>query len=88
MWPKVQSLNPRLRRGKAMILYPRAFAGLPLLFTCIGSAIPRAVVPGLIATAEALLLEFLIPHVYLVNAISSPAPFSAFSSLVAFLLGE
>jgi len=32
-----------------MLLYPRHFAGFPLLLFCAGSALPRAVVPALLA---------------------------------------
>jgi len=69
-----------------MIIYPRGFAGLPLLLSCSGSAIPRAIVPGLACAAWAVILELTVGHLYLQNLIVHPYPFQVFSSVVSFLL--
>ena len=69
-----------------MILYPRGFAGLPLLLTCSGSAVPRAIVPGIVCALIALALEINVGHAYLQNLIVHPYPFQVFSGVVSFLL--
>ena len=55
-----------------MIIYPRKFSGFPLLFTCAGSALPRAVVPAIIACIEAILLQIFLPHIYLEDLFVRP----------------
>ena len=79
--------GPRTAAGKAtMILYPRAFAGLPLLLTCAGSAIPRAVIPAIVSTAFTAMLVMLGDHPVLMALFSHPYPYTVFANMVGFAL--
>ena len=69
-----------------MILYPRAFAGLPLLLTCAGSAIPRAVIPAVISTAFTVMLCYLGNHPALESLFAHPYPYTVFANMVGFAL--
>ena len=40
-----------------MILYPRTFSGVGLVFTCAGSAMPRAMLPAFLSTVWTVVIE-------------------------------
>ena len=72
-----------------MLLYPRAFAGLPLLLTVTGSAIPRAIFPALLSTAFTACLVFIGNERFEVEVVHlwvHPYPFTVFANLVGFAL--
>lgn len=69
-----------------MILYPSVYGGIPLLVSCYGSAIPRAIIPATLCAVIAIIIEFNVPHSYMMNLIASPHPYAVFTGIVSFLL--
>ena len=72
-----------------MILYPRAFSGIGLLFTCAGSALPRALVPAVVSTLFAIILEITLEveaKASLSGLFNNPYPYQVFATMVAFAL--
>ena len=69
-----------------MILYPRAYGGLPALLTFYGSVIPRTILPALFGAGLTILIELTVNHKYLTDAIPSPYPYGVFTTVVSFLL--
>ena len=41
-----------------MLLYPHSFSGFGLLFTCAGSALPRAMLPATLSCIWTIIIEF------------------------------
>ena len=74
------------------MIYPRSFAGLPTLFTFAGSALPRAIIPGLMSTMlTVLFLCFLTYRAddgkgYLEQLYAHPYPYAVFVHVVGFAL--
>ena len=70
-----------------MLIYPRAWAGIPLLFYYAGSALPRAVVPGLIAASMTVMIEHLFKdEAFLNHLFDHPYPYTVFANMVGFAL--
>ena len=69
-----------------MLLYPHSFAGLPLLLSATGSAIPRAVIPAFLAFMLATIIEETVSQEYLNHIFAHPYPYTIFANLVGFTL--
>mmetsp|Transcript_20456 Transcript_20456/g.52058 ORF Transcript_20456/g.52058 Transcript_20456/m.52058 type:complete len:511 (-) Transcript_20456:423-1955(-) len=77
-----------------MLIYPRSFSGIGLLFTCAGSALPRAIVPAIIAGVWCLIIEAMMDFDFVDSGsgsanqriFSNPFPYQVFSQMVAFAL--
>ena len=69
-----------------MLLYPHSYAGLPLLLTLAGSAIPRAVVPAFVSALFTLVIEEAISQEFLNHIFAHPYPYTVFANLVGFTL--
>jgi len=76
-----------------MLLYPRSFSGIGLLFTCAGSALPRAMVPAIFSTVWCIILEVIIIDSESRGAgedntavFDNPFPYQVFASMVGFAL--
>ena len=69
-----------------MLLYPKTFAGLPLLFFYAGSALPRAILPALVSVMITLLLEHYVSNETRVHFYSHPYPYTVFANIVGFAL--
>lgn len=76
-----------------MLLYPRSFSGVGLLFTCAGSALPRAMVPATFACTWCIFLELimiqdpsLITDTRNTEVFGNPIPYQVFASMVGFAL--
>ena len=66
-----------------MLLYPRSFSSMGLLFTCAGSALPRATIPAFISTLFSMFLVILQKHSYIEYMIEDTYPYQVF----AYMLG-
>lgn len=69
-----------------MLLYPHSFAGIPLLLSATGSAIPRAVIPAFCAFLLTTVIEETISQEYLNHIFAHPYPYTIFANLVGFTL--
>jgi hypothetical protein len=67
-----------------MLLYPRHYAGVPLLFFMSGSALPRAVLPAIVSAGLAVVFELTMPATYLDNVFIHPYPYQIFASVLGF----
>ena len=64
-----------------MLLYPHSFAGIPLLLSATGSAIPRAVIPAFCAFVLTTIIEETISQEYLNHIFAHPYPYTIFANL-------
>ena len=69
-----------------VIVYRKAFLGLPLMMRWVGSALPRALVPALFSTFLTSCLEAFMPPRILEAFFDHPYPFQVFAYSVAFAL--
>ena len=67
-----------------MLLYPRAWAGLPLLLIFSGSALPRAVAPAIFSALLAALFEAAFPDPFLDRIFVHPYPYQVFATILGF----
>jgi len=67
-----------------MLLYPRHFAGFPLLLFCAGSALPRAVLPAILSTIISLCAEYFISDPYLDHIFVHPYPYQIYATVLGF----
>ena len=69
-----------------MLYYEKRLLGLPLLLRGVGSVLPRAVFPALVAAGLSLVFELTVPHEVLAELFVHPYPFQVFAYIVAFAL--
>jgi predicted membrane chloride channel (bestrophin family) len=69
-----------------MIFYRKSYLGLNVLWQCTGSALPRAILPGLISALVAAAMELAISDDLLEKLIVHPYPFQVYCYITAFAL--